>query len=124
MQRIPFIVSALATPELAPGLTPWHPAIDARHLVIVDANVIRVIDVLRPGGPRAYGARAAWWRRHAAAIDLRRFGHAWPQTSPRLVQQAAYWYRSRSNRDAAGLACVPSIAERRCALRVCPYCSA
>jgi hypothetical protein len=117
-----FIVSALATPELAPGLTPWHPAIDARHLVIVDANVARVIDALRPRGPRTYAARAAWWRRQAAKIDLREFHPAWPTRSPRLVQQAAYWFRSRSNRDAADLGCTEAAAGRRCAVPACPYC--
>ena len=111
------IVSALATPELAPGLTPWHPAVDARHLVVVDANVARITDALRPRGPRTFAARAAWWRRQAARLDLRTIDARWPRTSARLVQQAAYWFGSRSNRDAAGLACAAP-----CGVSVCPYC--
>ncbi|MBK9032675.1 MAG: hypothetical protein IPL61_15610 [Myxococcales bacterium] len=118
-----FIVATLTVPELAPGLTPWHPVVDGHHLVIVDANVARVIDALRPRGPRTYGARAAWWRRHAGALDLRRHRAAWPASSPRLVQQAAYWFRSRSNRDAAGLPCAAATAGDRCGNPVCPYCA-
>ena len=117
-----FVVSALATPELAPGLTPWHPAVDARHLVVVDANVARITDALRPRGPRTFGARAAWWRTQAAAIDLRRHRPTWPRTSARLVQQAAYWFGSRSNRDAAGLPC-PAPAATGCGIPTCPYCA-
>lgn len=112
-----FIVATLTVPELAPGLTPWHPALDGHGLVIVDANLIRVIDALRPRGVKTYAARAGWWRRHAARVDLRRHRIDWPATSPRLVQQAAYWFRSRSNRDAAGLAC------DGCRSPVCPYCA-
>lgn len=111
------IVSALATPELAPGLAPWHPAVDARHLVVVDANVARITDLLRPRGARTFAARAAWWRRQAARVDLRRHDRRWPRTSARLVQQAAYWFGSRSNRDAARLACAGG-----CGVRGCPYC--
>ena len=54
-------VSALSVPELTPGFAPWWPEIDASRLVVVDANVGRVIDRLRRGrGPRTYDRRAAW----------------------------------------------------------------
>ncbi|MCE9579549.1 MAG: hypothetical protein K8W52_40890 [Deltaproteobacteria bacterium] len=98
-------VSALATPALAPGLTPWWPRIDGNHLIVVDANVGRVIDALRRRGPRTYEARAAWFRDRAADIDLRAIRSDWPARSPRLVQQAVYVFRSRSNRAALGDTC-------------------
>jgi hypothetical protein len=48
-------VSALSTPALAPGLTPWFPEIDGNELVVVDTNVARAVRSSR-GSPR--GARA------------------------------------------------------------------
>lgn len=116
------IVSALAVDELAPGLAPWAGALDAHHLVVVDANVMRVIDVLRPRGPRTYAAYAAWLRARAAGLDLRQVHPGWPRTSARLVQQALYWFRSRANRDAVGLACdVASAPCAGCVPRACAY---
>jgi hypothetical protein len=110
-------VSALTTPDLAPGLTPWSPRVDGNHLVVVDANVGRVIDALRTRGPKTYAAKAAWFRRAAAKIDLRKIRPDWPRSSPRLVQQAVYVYRSRSNRLAAGDTC-----DGRCDVpSVCPF---
>ena len=114
------IVSALATPVLAPGLTPWAPRLDGNHLVVVDANVARVIDVLRPRGVRTYEARAAWLRRHAERLELSGIRNGWPPRSARLVQQALYWYRSRSNRVAIGDRCVSAGCEG-CVRRVCPF---
>ena len=116
------IVSALATPALAPGATPWWPALDGNHLVVVDANVARVIDTLRPRGPRTYAAYAGWLRRHAAKIDLAAIRADWPSRSARLVQQALYWFRSRSNRVAAADACAAATAPcRACVPAVCPF---
>lgn len=107
-------VSALATPALAPGYTPWSPFLDGNDLLVVDANVIRVVDTLSRSA-RTTRARAAWLRKAARKIDLRRFHRAWPKTSPRLVQQAVYWFRSRSNRAARGDTC------SACNLRTCPF---
>ena len=116
------IVSQLATPALAPGLTPWSPALDGNHLVVVDANVTRVIDVLRPKGPRTYAAYATWLRIRAASIDLRAIRADWPRTSPRLVQQSLYWFRSRANREATGLGCVgASVPCKACVPRACAF---
>jgi len=113
-------VAALATPALAPGLTPWFPALDGNALVVVDTNVARVIAALRPRGKNTYAARAAWLRKHAAQIDLSMIRRDWPAYSPRLMQQALYWYRSRSNREAAGLACRDS-THATCVARICPF---
>jgi hypothetical protein len=115
------IVSALATPALAPGLTPWWPTLDGNNLVVVDANVARTIEALRPGGPRTYGANVAWVRRRAAKLDLRQLRRDWPQTSPRLVQQAMYWFRSRSNRVAADDPCGRRPRCEACVPTVCPF---
>jgi hypothetical protein len=115
------IVSALATPALAPGLAPWFPAIDANHLVVVDANVARAIDAMRSRGPRTYAAYAGWLRKHAATVDLAAIRKDWPRTSPRLVQQALYWYRSRSNRAAIGDACATAARCDACIPAICPF---
>ena len=116
-------VAALSTPALAPGLTPWFPALDGNSLLVVDTNVARVIDALRRRGTNTYAARAGWLRKHAASIDLSSVRADWPVHSPRLMQQALYWYRSRSNRDAAGLVCghATSTGLTSCVTRICPY---
>ena len=99
-------VSALSTPALAPGLTPWFPEIDGNELVVVDTNVARAVDALRaPGAPKTYGARAQWVREQARQLDLREFRAELPKYSPRIVQQALYTFCSRSNRVATNDAC-------------------
>lgn len=115
-------VSLLSAPELAPGLTPWWPALDGSQLVVVDANVSRAIDVLRPSGSKTYAARAEWLRRAANRIDLTAFRSDWPSRSPRLVQQAVYWYCSKANRDAQGDGCGRSKGRcEDCVADLCPF---
>lgn len=115
-------VSALSTPALAPGLTPWFPDIDGNELVVIDTNVARAVDALRqPGALRTYDARERWVRDQAAQIDLRGFRPDLPSYSPRLVQQALYAFCSKSNRVDRGDIC----AERAtscagCAPALCP----
>ncbi len=116
-------VSALSTPALAPGLTPWFPDIDGNDLVVVDTNVARAVDALRePGAAKTYGARVRWVRDQAARLDLRMFRPGLPSYSPRLVQQALYAFGSKSNRIARGDDCsrrrTPCI---RCAPDLCPF---
>jgi hypothetical protein len=118
-------VSALSTPALAPGLTPWFPEIDGNELVVVDTNVARAVDALRaPGAPKTYDARERWVREQAAKIDLRVFQPDLPAYSPRLVQEALYAFCSRSNRVARGDGCAgratPCVA---CAPTLCPFAS-
>lgn len=116
-------VSALSTPALAPGLTPWFPDIDGNELVVVDTNVARAVDALRAtGAAKTYDARARWVRKQAARIDLRVFQPDLPAYSPRLVQEAVYVFCSKSNRVARGDGC----SGRRspcssCSPRVCPF---
>lgn len=116
-------VSALSTPALAPGLTPWFPAIDGNELVVIDTNVARAADTLRqPGAARTYDVRERWVRGQAARIDLRRFHPDIPAYSPRLVQQALYAFCSKSNRVARGDACgTGQRACDACVPALCPF---
>jgi len=115
-------VSALSTPALAPGATPWFPYLDGSALVVVDTNVARAVDALRgPGAAQSYESRAAWVFERAALIDLRVYSPDLPPRSPRLVQQALYTFCSRSNRKARGDLCDSTGCP---ASSLCPFCSA
>jgi hypothetical protein len=115
-------VSALATPALAPGLTPWFPEVDGNQLVVVDTNVARAVDALRgAGAPKTYDSREHWVREAAALIDLRRLRPDLPQCSPRLVQQALYSYCSKSNRVARMDPCAQAASTcEACVVALCP----
>jgi hypothetical protein len=116
-------VSALSTPALAPGLTPWFPDIDGNDLVVVDTNVARAVDALRqPGAAKTYNGRERWVRDQAAQLDLREFRQDLPSYSPRLVQQALYAFCSRSNRVGRGDACAArSTPCPECTPALCPF---
>lgn len=116
-------VSALSTPVLAPGLTPWFPEVDGNDLVVVDTNVARAVDTLRePGAPKTYDARANWVREQASQVDLREFQPDLPSYSPRLVQQALYAFCSKSNRVSHGDACARRSAPcPSCTPALCPF---
>ena len=118
-------VSALSTPALAPGLTPWFPDIDGNDLVVVDTNVARAVDALRdPRAPRTYNARERWLREQAAQIDLREFRPDLPSYSPRLVQEALYTFCSKSNRIARDDSCRTRLAPCvHCSSKLCPFAS-
>jgi hypothetical protein len=116
-------VSALSTPQLAPGLTPWFPDVDGNELVIVDTNVARAVDALRQSSASTtYDARERWIREQSSRIDLRQFHRGVPSYSPRLVQQALYMFCSKSNRVARADVC--SGADEpcvNCATTLCPF---
>jgi len=115
-------VSALSTPALAPGLTPWFPEVDGNELVVVDTNVARAADVLRPAGARTYAARERWLCEQSAQVDLREFHPDVPSFSPRLVQQALYAFCSRSNRRAQGDPCaLGPVTCESCVPVLCPF---
>ena len=116
-------VSALSTPALAPGLTPWFPEIDGNDLVVIDTNVARAVDALgASGAPKTYDARVRWVREQASRIDLRVFQQDLPAYSPRLVQEALYAFCSKSNRVARGDACAGSNTPcAACAPALCPF---
>lgn len=116
-------VSAMSTPALAPGLTPWFPAVDGNALVVVDTNVARAVDNLRGRGTLGtYEARADWIREQARTLDLRQFASNVPRYSPRLVQQALYSFCSKSNRHANGNDCpVDKWPCRQCVPSLCPF---
>ncbi len=117
------VVSALSTPALAPGLTPWFPDVDGNELVVIDTNVARAVDTLRVlGAPRTYDARERWLREQAAHLDLREFRADLPSYSPRFVQEALYAFCSKSNRVARNDACASRLAPcRGCAPLLCPF---
>ena len=121
-------VSAVSTPALAPGLTPWFPEIDGNELVVVDTNVARAADALRePGASKTYGAREQWVREQAAQLDLREFRPDLPTYSPRLIQEALYVFCSKSNRVASNDACRSrsrSSPCSYCSVELCPFVSA
>jgi len=116
-------VSALSTPALAPGLTPWFPEVDGNALVVIDTNVARAVDALRdPGAAKTYDARASWVCNQAGTLDLRQFGSHLPPYSPRLVQQALYSFCSKSNRTTNDDEC--ALSERHCSAcvtSICPF---
>lgn len=116
-------VSALSTPALAPGLTPWYPKIDGNDLVVVDTNVARAVDALcAPGAAKTYDARERWVREQAAKLDLRAFRPELPAHSPRLVQEALYSFCSKSNRVARGDSCAArGTSCATCATALCPF---
>lgn len=116
-------VSALSVPPLALGLTPWFPEVDGNELVVVDTNVARAVDALRPANAvKTYDAREQWVRKHAVKIDLRRFHPNVPNYSPRLVQQALYSFCSKSNRVARGDPCAQVASEcASCPSALCPF---
>lgn len=116
-------VSALSTPALAPGLTPWFPAVDGNELVIIDTNVARAVALLKgPTMTATYAQRVQWIRGQAHAIDLRDFDRRLPRFSPRVVQQALYAFCSKSNRLVQGTAC-PTNDDicAACVSELCPF---
>lgn len=114
-------VSALSTPPLAPDLTPWFPTIDGSDLVVVDTNVARAAVALGAASV-AYDAVTLWVQKQARRVDLRIYGRALTQYSPRVVQQALYVFCSKSNRVAHQDPCVAATAPcRECVVRLCPF---
>jgi hypothetical protein len=113
-------VTSLSVPELGFG-APWFPEVDGSRIVVIDANVSSAIKIWRQyRGSNTYSQLARWIASVADTIDLSRLRSSLPARSPRLVQQAVYVFRSRSNRVAVGDAC----ATRSCAScpsRVCPF---
>ena len=118
-----FFVSALSTPALAPDVTPWYPAIDGNDLLVIDTNVARAVDRLRRLAPFPTDlSREEWLIQQASRLDLRSFCVEFPEYSPRILQQAVYWFCSRSNR----LATLSDCSERgnpcsACAAALCPF---
>jgi hypothetical protein len=116
-------VSALSTPALASGLTPWFPQVDGNDLVVVDTNVARAIARLSPGrSTDTYDGYERWVRERATQIDLRTIHPGLPSYSPRLVQQAIYRFASKSNRVASRDPCVGSREPcSSCLPPICPF---
>lgn len=114
-------VSALSTDELSPGNAVLSPMIRGEHLVVVDANVIRLLGTLRSDrGPKTYSALSTWLVALAERIDLSRLDPRLPVFSPRLIQQALYVFGSRSNRSARLDGCAVSACDE-CPSSTCPF---
>jgi hypothetical protein len=115
-------VSALSTPALFGDYSPWYPQVDGNELVVVDTNVARAVELLRPKGARTYQAQAAWLRERARELDLRYYHADVPSYSPRLLQQALYRFCSKSNRVDAEDPCATSPGKcESCAPLLCPF---
>ena len=115
-------VSALSTDELSPGNAVLSPALRGEHIVVVDANVLRLLSVWRrrSRGSKTYGAHAEWIIRVAERIDLARIDRRLPSFSPRFVQQALYVFGSRSNRTVKRDPCAASPCDE-CPSQTCPF---
>jgi hypothetical protein len=89
-------------------------------MVVVDTNVIRTILSIRGEGQKTYRHLSAWLLAVAKVVNLNEMRSDLPKYSPRLIQQALYVFRSKSNRTAHGDRC----AQRRCddcPSKVCPF---
>jgi len=114
-------VSALCAEELTPGFAPWSPELDGSHLFVIDTNVSQVVAGLRRSRePQTYRTSSRWLAAAATAIDLSSLRDGLPRSSPRLVQQAAYVFKSKSNRIAMGDACATRPCQS-CPSRLCPF---
>lgn len=113
-------VSALSVAELG-GPAPWRPDVDGSRILVVDANVAAAIRIWRrERGANSYEGYANWLLIAANRIDLSALREDLPRSSPRLVQQAVYLFRSRSNRVALGDECA-TVSCRSCPSRICPF---
>ncbi len=112
-------VSALSTPALAPGLTPWWPRLNGNLAIVLDTHAGRAVDHLAGGkAAGSYQSRTDWLRRVSEKVDLQRLRKDLPSYSPRLVQQALYAFGSKSNRRGWKLPCAGE-----CRSTLCPFCS-
>jgi len=114
-------VSAVSTPALAPGLTPWWPNLDGNLAVVLDTHATRaVVHLAGKAAGSTYQSRVDWLRRVSENLDLTRFHCVFPSFSPRLVQQALYAFCSKSNRLAWDRLC-PHEEAGQCHSGLCPF---
>ena len=113
-------VSALCTDELTPGFAPWSPQLNGSDIVVVDANVMRVVEGLSRRHVRNYDDFTHWLYETSDQIDLSTLRAGLPVRSPRLIQQALYVFRSRSNRSASSDKCVGAPCAE-CPSVLCPF---
>ena len=113
-------VSSLSVDELTPGFSPWSPDLDGRNLLVIDANVGRSVLMMRGSGPKSYEAMTGWLTAVSSRINLAALRPGLPRDSPRLVQQALYVFRSKSNRAARGDQCSHTPCNT-CPSNICPF---
>jgi hypothetical protein len=119
-------LSAVANPDLSPGLSPWTPGIDWRRYVVVDSNVDLFLKQTGYPGPWTYEARRSFVTKLAVRVDLSELHEGMDPNNPRIVQQALYMFMSASNRRSAAVDCArampASCATCSTSLRsICPF---
>jgi hypothetical protein len=93
-------LSVVSNPDLLPGAT-WSQKLDWRRFVVVDSNVDLFLDSIGYTGRSSYDARRDFLRSLSRRVPLSEYMPGLQQDNPRIVQQAAYMFMSRSNRKAS-----------------------
>lgn len=123
-------LSAIANPDLSPGVAPWAAGLDWTRFVVIDSNVDLFLASIRYRGAGTYDARRAYIRALADEIDIRTIDRRVHSYNPRLVQQAMFVFMSAANRRAVGADCMheggapcatcPAALQLRCPVRPVP----
>ena len=118
-------LSNLSNPDLSKN-PPW-PELDSTYFVVIDSNTDLFLRSLRYSGSFTYAARREYLWRLAESVDWRQLRPSLQSYNPRLLQQAAYLFMSRTNRRASSIDCwrdgaaacaaCPSLLRSRCGVR-------
>lgn len=93
-------LSILCNPDLSMGPAPWSDGVDWTRYVAIDSNVDLFIEQIGYRGRGTYPARRSFIQRLSKRIKLSELKPGLNDYNPRLVQQAAYVFMSKSNRRA------------------------
>jgi hypothetical protein len=93
-------LSVVSNPDLLPGAA-WAERLDWHSFVVIDSNVDAFLEAIGYTGRRSYDARRAFMQELAHRVPLDEYRPGLQQYNPRVVQQAAYMFMSRSNRRAS-----------------------
>jgi hypothetical protein len=93
-------LSVLSNPDLG-SVSPPFRDLDWTYFVVIDSNTDLFLRSIRYVGPWTYAARREFIWGLAAQIDLSKHKSTVSPYNPRIVQQAAYVFMSRSNRRAS-----------------------
>lgn len=119
-------LSAACDPNLSTFHAPWA-ALDPTYFVVIDSNTDLFLEAIGYDGSGTYAARREFLWALAEKIELTEINKDVAPYSPRLVQQAAYLFMSRVNRQASEIDCAhlgqaacdacPAELRTRCGLR-------